>query len=355
MPDIRELPKAQLVGRLLSTERKGRPFAYLQVPQALVDGLFRSLNEPGAELPRMRAHITVFTSDEIEQLGGISAIKERGKQFAFTIGSVRHLNPRRWSDVVRVWTLQCPSPELERLRRSYGLPARPNGVPFHLTFAVRLAGDPTIRKLAAATIEKRAFDYSEEHPNGYLSPADDMLLSAQFAPVGPVVGGIWGTGKALAGGLTGKGWSAAPIARAAAKGWRGFGLPALGYGALQAAQNQIAGGTNYMDYMTTSLPSSVLASQLGTAGGRVAKVGRGVGRKFLPIALALGLWERSMNRKTRGDAAPDWEQAELAKRMALPFWRQAFGYATNPTATVTDTMTVGRNLINALRGRTNAS
>lgn len=85
------------------------------------------------------AHISVFTDDELEQLGGPNKIKELGEQFKYTLGPLQKVTPEGQSDELeKVWFVQVKSPELEELRKSYGLSALPHSThEFHITVAVR--------------------------------------------------------------------------------------------------------------------------------------------------------------------------------------------------------------------------
>lgn len=116
----------------------------LTVPNALGRGAFAALSEQGIELPTnsaglYNAHISVFRPEELEKIGGPDKISERGKTFRYTLGPVKTVKPDGWAGVERVWFIQVHSPELERLRRSYGLSSLPNDdeYRFHITFAVR--------------------------------------------------------------------------------------------------------------------------------------------------------------------------------------------------------------------------
>jgi hypothetical protein len=121
---------------------------FLGVPNALVRGVFSALDEPGAELPpsgpggRFTAHITVFRPDEVEKLGGIDAVTERGKRFRYTLGRLVEFRPEGWKEMEACWAFLVHSPELQELRRSYGLSSLPNEGrnPFHITVAVRRKG-----------------------------------------------------------------------------------------------------------------------------------------------------------------------------------------------------------------------
>lgn len=120
----------------------------LGVPNGLARGVYSALAEPGVELPppdpggAFNAHVSVMSAEEVEQVGGREKIKERGKQFRYTIGRLKEVEPAGWPDVVKVWYLTVHSPELQQLRRSYGLSSLPHRgeYDFHVTCAVRRRG-----------------------------------------------------------------------------------------------------------------------------------------------------------------------------------------------------------------------
>jgi len=119
----------------------------LSVPNALGRGAFQALNVPGAELPidpdtgMYNAHISVARPEELATIGGGSKITERGKEFAFTLGPVREVIPEGWPEMSRVWFITAKSPELQDMRKSYGLTPLPQKhgkvYHFHITFAVK--------------------------------------------------------------------------------------------------------------------------------------------------------------------------------------------------------------------------
>lgn len=119
----------------------------LNVPNALVQGVFSAMQEPGLELPpsdsdgRLNAHISVMSKKEVAAIGP-DKISERGKQFRYTLGRFYAVNPDGWLDFDVVYMIRIHSPELQALRRSYGLSSLPgNGrKEFHITCAVRRRG-----------------------------------------------------------------------------------------------------------------------------------------------------------------------------------------------------------------------
>lgn len=113
----------------------------LRVPNALAIGAFRALNEPGLVLPShgklpFNAHISVMTKEEVDSIGGLDKINERGKSFGYSlIGADSVQATDRDGAYSRYWYLQVRSASLAALRRTYGLP-EPQ-VPFHVTIAAR--------------------------------------------------------------------------------------------------------------------------------------------------------------------------------------------------------------------------
>lgn len=169
----------------------------LSVPNALGRGAFEALREPGTELPGAReggynAHISVIRPEELEQIGGPDKIDERGHEFSFTLGPVRSVTPTSWDGVSKVWFIEVQSPELERLRKSYGLPALPNDnrYKFHITFAVRRRGvlrESSITKLAVFAAEKEARRRIQQLPGcqlitSFYLPRTDEIWAESLDP-----------------------------------------------------------------------------------------------------------------------------------------------------------------------------
>ncbi len=134
-----------LSGRLYLS---ARGWLLLGVPNALVRGVFSAMDEPGIELPPsgpsglLEAHVSVMRPEEIEKIGGPDKITERGKSFTYTLGRMYAVDPKDWGGVSKAWYVKVHSPELQELRRSYGLSSLPNGgdYDFHITVAVRRRG-----------------------------------------------------------------------------------------------------------------------------------------------------------------------------------------------------------------------
>lgn len=141
----------------------------LTVPNAYVLGAFDTLDEPGIELPprnsdeqqnKLRAHISVMRPDEIARIGGPDKITERGHTLHYSPGPLREFDPKGWSAMSRCWAIEVKSPELEKLRKSYGLANLPQrdgkDLPFHITVAVRRRSvlRPNAVRKAAAWVPK---------------------------------------------------------------------------------------------------------------------------------------------------------------------------------------------------------
>lgn len=111
----------------------------LNVPNALMRGVFDTIQETGIELPpKENAHISVMSEEEVNSVGA-DKISERGHMFRYTLGPLRSVKPAGWADISKVWFVEVKSPELKKLRASYGLTPlmKNNQHEFHITVAVR--------------------------------------------------------------------------------------------------------------------------------------------------------------------------------------------------------------------------
>lgn len=124
-----------------------RGYLLVGVPTALVRGVYDAISEPGISFPStidggaLRAGIVVMTPEEVQDIGGPSQITERGKQFTYHLGELTEVPARNWPGVSTCWHLQIKSPELTKLRRSYGLPSLLSGESeFSIVVACRKVG-----------------------------------------------------------------------------------------------------------------------------------------------------------------------------------------------------------------------
>jgi hypothetical protein len=101
-------------------------YLVLSVPTSLVRGVFDAMVEPGISLPSaidgLRACIIVMTPEELNSIGGANNVSERGKAFHYQLGDLVESAAKAWPGVSTCWHLRIKSPELTKLRRSYGLP-----------------------------------------------------------------------------------------------------------------------------------------------------------------------------------------------------------------------------------------
>ncbi len=126
---IEKRAEVKLSGLLQITNK----YLIVSVPTALVRGIFDAMHEPGITLPSalegdtLRAGVVVMTPDEIDGIGGADKISERGKQFTYTLGKLQEVKAENWPGVSTCWHLRIHSPDLTKLRRSYGLPGKIEG------------------------------------------------------------------------------------------------------------------------------------------------------------------------------------------------------------------------------------
>lgn len=119
----------------------------LSVPAAFVRGIFSAMKQPGIMLPlnddgRVEPHISVMRPDELALIGGADRVSERGKTYNYSLGRWMEVEPENWPSVAKVWYVRVHSPELQELRRSYGLTSLPKDgdYDFHVTVAVQKRG-----------------------------------------------------------------------------------------------------------------------------------------------------------------------------------------------------------------------
>lgn len=122
-------------------------YLIVAVPTALVRGIFDAMHEPGISLPSsidggaVRAGIVVMTPEELKLAGGADKISERGKPYTYTLGNLEESQAKGWPGVATCWHLRVRSPDLGKLRRSYGLPTKIEGdSEFSIVIACRKTG-----------------------------------------------------------------------------------------------------------------------------------------------------------------------------------------------------------------------
>jgi len=142
--------KQSFKSRLISVPLKGTleqtndGFVYLNLSNDVIHGLFTLIDEEGIEKPPydkgkyngLGAHISVMNQDEFKEE---TKIKEIGREFSFKLGKFYSTEPEGWDEMERVWFVSVISPELEKLRKKYGLPQTYKGLnhDFHFTCAIK--------------------------------------------------------------------------------------------------------------------------------------------------------------------------------------------------------------------------
>jgi len=130
--------KEKIKGRLMQTEDG---FLYIDLPDQLLDVFTEMIEDPKAKKPpyhtkkmnNVGAHVSVAYKDEMEDI----KVKELGDEFYCGIKGFVSLDPEGWNEMDRVWFLELDAPELEDLRKSYGLSKKLNGHEFHATVAIK--------------------------------------------------------------------------------------------------------------------------------------------------------------------------------------------------------------------------
>jgi hypothetical protein len=114
---------------------------YLDVDNAYIHELIPFLSDHGFEAPGyfghpdlIGAHITVIYPHEVEA-GDLTNIEEYGSTIHFTIVGTNVVRPARWRGVEEAYLLTIDAPELDQLRKKYGLP--PSLYLFHITLGIR--------------------------------------------------------------------------------------------------------------------------------------------------------------------------------------------------------------------------
>lgn len=128
----------KIKGRLMQTEDG---FLYIDLPDELLEAFTAMIDDPKAKKPpyhtkkmnNVGAHVSVAYKDEMED----KEVKELGDEFYCGIKGFVSLDPEGWNEMDRVWFLELDAPELEDLRKSYGLSKKLNGHEFHATVCVK--------------------------------------------------------------------------------------------------------------------------------------------------------------------------------------------------------------------------
>ena len=146
-------------------KQKPNGYLYLDVPNEYISELLPLIEAPGRITPPQHytskkgigAHISVMY--ENEQIDNeIWEIGELGETYSFTIKELRTVKINRNNKTKKLWLIALDSPQLESLRKDYGLPNRIKGHDFHITLGYQL---PAAQNLSEA-VEIDFADLDEE-------------------------------------------------------------------------------------------------------------------------------------------------------------------------------------------------
>jgi hypothetical protein len=113
-------------------------FVYVDLDDAYIHELIRYIEPYGFIEPPyfgkpglVGAHISLFYSGEKPEGG----LEEIGQEISFTPTTTQTVKPPSWENIDEVFILEVDSPELEEMRKKYGLEKRE--IPFHITIGVK--------------------------------------------------------------------------------------------------------------------------------------------------------------------------------------------------------------------------
>ena len=114
-------------------------FIYVDIDDAYIHELIPFIQKAGFVEPPyfgseelVGAHITVVYPDEVKKYE-IGVMEECGKTIYFTPKACQIVNPPKWKD--QIYLMVVEAPELDRIRKKYGLPKREYA--FHITIGIR--------------------------------------------------------------------------------------------------------------------------------------------------------------------------------------------------------------------------
>lgn len=152
----------------------------LTVPASLIKGVFDALDEPGAEFVvrnnRTESAIKVMTKEEVDKLGGINHITERGHSYHYTLGPIVEMPASGEYD--KLWAISIKSEDLEDIRKSYGLETSPQ-LGFFIPVGCKkkhVTKENNVSKLGSLLSPNKNWNPPAYHK---ISPADDSFNTAE--------------------------------------------------------------------------------------------------------------------------------------------------------------------------------
>lgn len=121
--------------------KSSQEFVYVDIDDAYIHHLISFLKEDGFEEPEyfgtpdlVGAHITVIYPHEIKEYG-MKHIAECGKRISFSPKECKMAHPPKLESIENVYFIVVDAPELDRIRKKYGLPHREHD--FHITIGIK--------------------------------------------------------------------------------------------------------------------------------------------------------------------------------------------------------------------------
>ena len=118
-------------------------FVFVDIPNAIFSGFLPLLGSDAEKPPKnerhyddIGAHITVIKRREI--VDNSISFNDVGKVISYKMKGVQKVeNPDGWEEMEAVWFIPGEAPELESVRKSYGLSPRILDHDFHITLGVK--------------------------------------------------------------------------------------------------------------------------------------------------------------------------------------------------------------------------
>lgn len=148
----------EVLGKIIQFQQKGilkqkdNGYLYVEVSKDFIAEALPLIKAQGKIVPPRHytskkgigAHISVMYENE-QILNEIWEIKELGHEFTFTVMELRTVKLNKDNKVKKLWLIAVSSPELEKLRESYGLPSKLKNHDFHITIGTQVPGKIQIK------------------------------------------------------------------------------------------------------------------------------------------------------------------------------------------------------------------
>lgn len=147
--------QSQVIEKVIQFEQKGilkqkdNGYLYLEVSDDFIAQALPLIEAHGKIVPPRHftskkgigAHISVMYENE-QIINEIWEIKELGQEFTFTVMELRTVKLNKNNKMRKLWLIAVASPELEKLRESYGLSSKLKNHDFHITMGTQVPGKP---------------------------------------------------------------------------------------------------------------------------------------------------------------------------------------------------------------------